>query len=225
MIDNLCCFISTFKQRKYFIDHFVHYYRTSGLSCPLYVFSDEEDRISDDMVIHIKDNYSSNTDHLGRIPEWGHRLKDAISFLKKKYDYAIFTVDDGLFLDIDIKRFCDIFEKFKSNNLDYYSLQQDFKKELSYLKIDDNFLKMDKKFLPHYLTHQTSLWKLASLDKLVDRNDNACMNEYNGFSRIVHNNIDLYSYEGRKVFNSVGINHWQQGIDDKYKKYLLEDYL
>ena len=30
-------------------------------------------------------------------------------------------------------------------------------------------------------------------------------------------NIDLYSYEGKKVFNSVGINHWEKGIDDKYK--------
>ena len=66
-IDDLCCFISTFKQRKYFIDHCIHYYKTSNLNCPLYVFSDEEDRPSDDLVIHVKDDYSSDADNLGRV--------------------------------------------------------------------------------------------------------------------------------------------------------------
>jgi hypothetical protein len=224
MIDNLCCFISTFKQRKYFIDHFVHYYRTSGLSCPLYVFSDEEDRTSDDMVIHIKDNYSSNADHLGRIPEWGHRLKDAISFLKKKYDYAIFSVDDGLFLDVDTKRFFDIFEKFKLHDGDYFSLQHDFKNVLDYVKIDDDFLLMEKKNLTYYVTHQTSLWKLDSLDKITEYNDIALDHEGSGFSRIVKNNINLHCYDGNRIFDSVGICHWQDGITDKFKKYLMENF-
>jgi hypothetical protein len=84
---------------------------------------------------------------------------------------------------------------------------------------------MQKKHLPHYVTHQTSLWKLNSLDKITEYNDIACNHEFLGFSRIIKNNINLHCYDGSKIFNSTGICHTKNGIDDKFKKYLIKEFI
>ena len=221
---DICTFICTFKQRSFFADHFAFYHLKSGIELPLYIFSDEERRLDTEGVKHIRDNHSTAEGNLGQTPLWGHRLKNALSFLMENYKYAIFSADDGFFFDMDIPRFKDIFAKFKKHDADYYSLMHNFVKEgVGHNKIDDDFLLMDYADLPHYLTHQTSLWKLESLNKLVDLNDTASINEYAGLARMVANNIQLHHYENAPPFDSRGIHHWEAGFDEHCEQRIKDD--
>tara|TARA_B100000674_G_scaffold39763_2_gene27696 strand:+ start:5050 stop:5781 length:732 start_codon:yes stop_codon:yes gene_type:complete len=219
-----CIFISTFRQRKSLIDEFIKFYQDSEIcEVPLFIFSDEKQRINQPSnIVHIADEFHSISAHLGHTPKWGERLTRALSYLVNNYERAIFMPDDAFIQSVDIYRFKHIFNNFLRFNSDFYSLTHDFKVKqpmdyegLKFFKRSRDFLEMEYSYLPWYLTHQPSLWKLETLKRITYPDDTAVIHETQGFFRAQLHKIKLNSFESKCVFDAKGRFKEGVGINKK----------
>lgn len=220
-MNNIAILINTFKEREYFLDGYLYFLNKWNLNLPVYLSYDNIPyNLNENYKIDLKQynyNFTKTNTFLGECKTWGHKLKTVLKEIKE--DYIIFNGDDNWYRSIN-PNFYNVLDYMENLDADVIKLiphPHQFK-----TKLNDDISRIELTSTePWLLSHQISIWKKESLDKVVDYNDTACSNEKEGSNRCRNLQYKIFEYN-YDVVTAVGINHVSTGIYDFGKEAVLE---
>lgn len=226
ILNKTCFLVSTFDEREKFLPPFFYFYKKFiGSELVIYLAKGEK-LFSCDEDINIRQlNFPlpRTNRNLGLCTSWGKRLKEALKIIKNDgFKYVVFTCDDGWIRSFDHGRFNLILEIMRKHNPDRIQLIETSPGYILEKLDDDVSLISPKSDVPWYLNHQTSIWNLDSLDKLVREDDCATASKRDGSERSKKLGYRFLIFN-QPITISSGVNHSVNGLY-KHGKEMLEEF-
>lgn len=216
----ICFFICTHNTRSHILKGFLFHYKRAGMPYPLFVFTNDKNLGNEENIFFIQDEFPEVGITQNNAPSWGARVTESIKkLIGFGYTKAVFSPDDGWILNesVDFGRLDRIIKNFERIKADSFRLSEEIRKTHGFSEVEQDFQMIEKKYISHYLTHQTSIWKLESLLKVTLSNDCSSMNEAIGSQRCIANNYNMFQCSGTPVLEALGI-HRVEGYHADWSK-------
>jgi len=197
------------------MEGFLFHYHRVLFPTALYVFSNEltpgEEFTGYSGVQYRWDSLDDAEPMRANDSRWGLRLFNAVlQLLREGYDFAIFHPDDGWILDqqLDRKRLASAWSSLEAHRIDNYRLSEDLTKTHKAEILAEDILLLENRWCHHFLTHQTSIWNLRSLLRVLERDTVSSHHEYFGSRRVIELGFRMAQFSGSPITDSIGL-HWQ----------------